>query len=266
MISPGAASPERLYVLIPAFQEVAYIGRTLRALSRTAVEPLVIVNGEDDGTGNIASGFGAEVIREEEQGKILALQAGVRHLQDQGYPVDRPILLTDADSRPLFPSKWPGLMTRDLDEGPAIRSGVVSPFNWNPVATTLRTASRYREQRQARTANSIASMWGPNLAINFGKDDVRDQFLELPHIWPGADAVMAKLISDNSGSVQHSLDLAAIVLVSTRYWMPLTRRLLQGRNRSHEQVTEAYTQRSAPGVVARFDGKDIIPIGQSDNG
>lgn len=66
--------------VIPALNEAASIARVVHGVRGVAVLQRVIVvdNGSDDGTGALAAGAGAEVVREERRGYGAACAAGVR--------------------------------------------------------------------------------------------------------------------------------------------------------------------------------------------
>lgn len=119
--------------VIPALNEAASIARVVHGVRGVAVLQRVIVvdNGSDDGTGALAAGAGAEVVREERRGYGAACAAGVRAAEGADIlllldgdaaddPADigavlRPLLCGTADlvvgSRALG-AREPGAMTR----------------------------------------------------------------------------------------------------------------------------------------------------------
>ena len=79
----------RLTIIVPAFNEEAYLGPTLdsvhaaaerlRARSRVDIETIVVDNNSDDGTATVARNRGASVIHEPVQGIARARNTGARH-------------------------------------------------------------------------------------------------------------------------------------------------------------------------------------------
>ncbi|GIF04360.1 glycosyltransferase family 2 protein [Actinoplanes siamensis] len=93
-----------LWVVVPAFDEAARIGATLRALAAqtdTELTLLVVDNGSSDGTADIvrelAAPFPVHVLTEPEKGVGCAVDTGFRHAIASGA---RMIARTDADCLP----------------------------------------------------------------------------------------------------------------------------------------------------------------------
>ncbi|MCX4820030.1 glycosyltransferase [Streptomyces sp. NBC_01142] len=100
------SSQDELWVIVPAHQEAARLGATLRALAAQREKDftlLVVDNGSSDGTGTIARKFAAEapfpveVIEEPEKGVGCAVDTGFRYAIDRGA---RLLARTDADCLP----------------------------------------------------------------------------------------------------------------------------------------------------------------------
>jgi glycosyltransferase involved in cell wall biosynthesis len=106
--SPGM---ERVVAVIPARDEQATIGVTVRSLS--AIRVIVADDESSDETGNVALGAGAEVVRVRSRpdgwkGKLWAISEGVRAAGDDCEY----FLLTDADIRYVSPDVLGGLMAQ----------------------------------------------------------------------------------------------------------------------------------------------------------
>jgi glycosyltransferase involved in cell wall biosynthesis len=92
-------------LIVPAYNEAATIGEVLDRIGALDLDTQVIVvdDGSTDGTGEIAAGRGAQVIRQENRGKGAAIRAGIPHVQgdiaviqdaDMEYdPADIPALI-----------------------------------------------------------------------------------------------------------------------------------------------------------------------------
>lgn len=243
---------ERTPLLIAAYNEEAYIGHTLDTLGAAAVEPLVLVNGSTDNTASVARAHGATVIERKEMGKLPALQAGVRYLRDQQVSPEQPLLFLDADSRPLLPVRWAAAMQADIpaDERPFMRVGMLGYTGHFPV-DLLRTARRIHELRQA-ARRGIFAAYGANMLVKFSTEAVREQFLDMPHIWPGEDRATAQLLSDNAGRYDQSTDPRTLVLASTRMNPSLWRRLRYGRQAAIAEYQAGYLARRAPSAIGAF--------------
>lgn len=93
----GGASSPRIAAVIPALDEASSIARVvggLRTLSVAGLEDIIVVdNGSTDGTGNVARGAGATVVREERRGYGYACKAGVLAAREADV-----IVLLDGDA------------------------------------------------------------------------------------------------------------------------------------------------------------------------
>lgn len=154
-------------VIIPAYNEARTIRKTLDSLPADLVEPIVAVNGEDDGTLAIAKHLGAETLLSEEQGKMRAIQQALGSIGSSGAL--EPILLLDADTQPIVARRWHDGMVSRLrsDDRPTSIGGPVI-FTGKPVyEAALRTAYRaYRAARYSEVTDTARSVqFGPNMAF-----------------------------------------------------------------------------------------------------
>jgi glycosyltransferase involved in cell wall biosynthesis len=75
-------------LIIPALNEAESIGLVLNRLPRRLFCQVIVVdNGSDDGTAQVAQAAGAEVVREPRRGYGQACQAGLAHLAPQVHAV-----------------------------------------------------------------------------------------------------------------------------------------------------------------------------------
>ncbi len=103
---PNASNPSKsILVLIPAYNEAERIAGVIASTKRF-FPVLVVDDGSTDETADIASGLGAEVIRQyPNRGKGAALLEGFKYANDNGYEA---VLTLDADGQhdpeeiPLF--------------------------------------------------------------------------------------------------------------------------------------------------------------------
>jgi len=98
----------RLLVVIPTFRAAATIGSVVTAARRVVPNVMVIDDGSDDGSGDVARGAGATVIRFElNQGKGRALQVGFAQATRSGASA---VVTIDADGQ-HDPAEIPRLVT-----------------------------------------------------------------------------------------------------------------------------------------------------------
>ena len=114
-------------IIVPAFNEEAYIGSTLDAIQASVVELcvhsehdvvgiIVVDNNSDDATADIARGRGAEVVHEPVQGIARARNTGVRHAGGDA------LVFVDADV--IIPPELLGVIRTTLDDPDCIGGGV----------------------------------------------------------------------------------------------------------------------------------------------
>ncbi len=123
----GAPHLERptITVLIPANNEAAYLGDTLRAIQAQTVAPdevLVVDDGSGDGTGDIARAHGARVIRPDapQGSKAIASNCGLPYVRTEA------VMVLDADTQ-LHPEAIEHL-SDDLRRGIDATSGACLPL------------------------------------------------------------------------------------------------------------------------------------------
>ena len=246
-------------VIIAAYNEAERIGTTLRALDARHVEPFVIVNGElgSQDTAYEAIRYTPNVVKIAEQGKLPAMQLGFRKLLH--YDKDafsKPILLTDADSRPLMSRAWgPSLAGAVAGEVPSIAAGTVL-LNDGPVLDNgLRSIRRIVQAHRDRNTVSLSSVYGSNMAINFADDTAKiETILEAPHIWPSEDRYIAHVMSaESTDSFTQLTNLGSAMLTSARYTSPLVGKLLLGRKQRHAANVKHYASRRASSATHYFD-------------
>lgn len=111
----------RLWILIPALDEEASIGKVLDDIP-TEIEGIdgnprciVIDNGSRDRTAEIAAARGAEIVREDRRGYGQACLSGISRLQEMGVQDEDLVLFLDADASD-DPSDLPAVLEPLLRE------------------------------------------------------------------------------------------------------------------------------------------------------
>jgi glycosyltransferase involved in cell wall biosynthesis len=110
-----------LWVVVPAYNEQARLGDTLRALAAqtdTGFTLLVVDNGSTDGTAEVARALGARVLVETEKGVGCAVDSGFRYAIAHGAVH---LARTDADCLPG--PGWVAAARRALTEGGGLACG-----------------------------------------------------------------------------------------------------------------------------------------------
>jgi glycosyltransferase involved in cell wall biosynthesis len=75
----------KVTLIIPAYNEAATIGEVLDRIASLDLDTQVVVvdDGSTDGTGELAAARGAQVVRQENQGKGAAIRAGIPHVEGE---------------------------------------------------------------------------------------------------------------------------------------------------------------------------------------
>src|SRR3989344_5050040 len=119
-------------VIIPACNEQDYIGATIRSYDRqffseqkVPYELIVVVNGSNDDTANVAEDLGAKVIELEQAGVSVARNVGVEHANGEL------LVFNDADTRvaPNYLEAISCAVNHDYDYG----SALFKPENAHPI-------------------------------------------------------------------------------------------------------------------------------------
>ncbi|HVL91347.1 MAG TPA: glycosyltransferase family 2 protein [Actinomycetota bacterium] len=123
---PRALEHMTVTVLIPAYNEEAWIGDTLRSLEQQTRRPdrvVVVDDGSTDRTGVIAAALGARVLRPpRKQGqKATALNYGLAHIDTDA------VIVLDADT--LFHPEAVEHLMVELERGTDATCGAVLPMN-----------------------------------------------------------------------------------------------------------------------------------------
>lgn len=123
----------KVSVIIPAYNEEAYLGRALSSLKNQTVKPdeiIVVDNNSRDRTAEIAKKFGATVVTEKKQ--------GITHARNKGFNSVKHGLIVRCDADVILPVDWIEKIKLDFENmkidalsGPVVYYD--SPLNSNSV-------------------------------------------------------------------------------------------------------------------------------------
>lgn len=249
----------RTPVIIPAHNEEEYIACTLSALPQSLVEPLVVVNGSSDRTAEIARGFGAAVIDLPEQGKLPAIQTAMRQL---GVMALEPVLILDADTRPLAPKLWARGMVRQLQDSsdeqqPVAVGGPVWYTKGETINNTLRSLRRFVRAIETRAGNNADTLaqCGPNMGIHLKNSELLEAVLSLPHYWPSEDRALAAEVIEAGGAYHQPLSPTMLTLSPASVsFLSLSETRSLGLDVARQKMLDLYAQRGAPDSIP-YPGK-----------
>lgn len=234
-------------VIIPAFKEAPDIAQTLNRLPNQLVEPIIVVNGEPDDTAEIARDFGATVYEIPQQGKIRAIQHALGNLSAERAL--GPLMVLDADTRPVSPQRWHNRMVSIMNEHPG-PLGIGGPMLYSECAphdALLRGLRRMMyagaESRGLKIGRRIQH--GPNMALKLTSQHVLDAVMELPNDWPGEDRELADTIEENGGryiqTIHPEVFVTSPLPISA---VSLLERLKLGAEGAREEVRRRYGERA----------------------
>lgn len=234
----------KIPVIIAARNEQKYIGETLATLDSSLVEPIVAINGTEDNTAKICRDFGVDVVELEEAGKLPAIQLAVKHLGQRALD---PVILLDADTRPLLPKHWPSDITKNLDfQRPSATAGMIAFYDGKLIDDSAISLKRVLETTWTKFKNRHL-FYGANMSIRLDNQSTADRFLDMPHIWPAEDRAIARMIELEGGRLHQSIALGAVALTSSRYIFSLSERLRIGSKRATKITKNQYRDRAASG-------------------
>lgn len=241
-------------VLIAAKDEAGYIERTLEALPRNSCEPIVIANGCQDRTPQLASRFdNVDLIVREEAGKLPAIQAGLRRL---GNRAAEPLIFLDADTRPLIGTQWVntfmGRMS-DTKEPKFVIGPVIFDYS-DPLSLMIKSGlHNFNQWRSLKNPDSHAAS-GCNTVVEFGKYAL-EAVLELPHIWPGEDLAMKEIVTQHGGRATKINHYGAMVITDRGRHHTIWERLRMSKNDARQDVYRSYLADAPPGSVTYIEYK-----------
>jgi biofilm PGA synthesis N-glycosyltransferase PgaC len=128
--------PVGVSVIIPAFNEEARIGECLKSIKNSSypkekIEVIVVDDGSNDRTAEVAKIFGAKVIRQKHRGKVAALNFGISKAKyDYVITLDADTILQKSTIKELVKE-----ISADTKIGAV--SGVVKARNKNSILSTF---------------------------------------------------------------------------------------------------------------------------------
>lgn len=236
-------------VLLAVRNEGDGLRRTLDSLPRSVVQPIIIPNGCTDDTEAVAHEYqqekGAIVVPCDEEGKMRAIQAGIRHL---GSAAVEPFLTIDAgDSRPIAGSKWPNAMLKARRHLPANRPAmVIGPLLFrggdNPLLMTAGFHMRqFLSRWESDNDDNKGQYRGTNTLVHPLCNSVVASLLELDNYWPGEDqAIKDEVVHTHGGTVLKSSNPFAIVETDGSRMPGIMRRLRDSPQSASYNVWRSY--------------------------
>ena len=239
-------------ILIPACNEAPFIERTLERLAGQTkdVEPIVIVNGSQDNTADLARAAGARVL-ESEHGKMRAIQEGMRNL---GRAALDTVLILDADTRP-FSKMWSSRLDYELGRQPASKPGMV----WGPVAfmddlnyiigSAMSLYTTYVSWAD-RNDDDPRTIRGGNSGLKLAKADTLDELLALENYWPREDVAIFDTVMQNGGNSKVIFNHEAWASTSGDKYSPLkwVRERIMERKDPNWLADQEYDSRTPDGA------------------
>lgn len=153
----------KVSVIVPAYNEDAYIGKCLESLTHQEVKPdeiIVINNNSTDDTVKIAKTFPVRIVREKKQGMTPARNKGFNEAQ---YEI---IARTDADT--IVPPDWIKQIKQEFKDKSLIAlSGPARFYDLPEVVQTakLTTDTSFSYIRIFRQIMKHDGLYGPNMAL-----------------------------------------------------------------------------------------------------
>ncbi|HVS58619.1 MAG TPA: glycosyltransferase [Candidatus Saccharimonadales bacterium] len=237
-----------LPVLIAARNEAQWLRGTLTSLPRDGVEPIVIPNGCTDDTAAIAENFGATVLNCPEEGKMQAIQTGIRHLGQRSV---EPFVTLDADSQVMFPQHWLGTMLRERSNVDVTRPAVVigpTVYRGIGLRALVGTARLFYLYHQQRLEKDLGPYCGRNMLIDPHRADLVAALLDLDKLWYGEDQAIKDIVVDHGGNSLKSASLCAAVRSDGSRLPSVWSCLIPGGfQRAHEEVVKSYLAEAPPG-------------------
>ena len=209
----------KIPVIIAARNEERFIGQTLDALDASTTEPWIIVNDSSDRTADIARDYGAIVHELPTPGKLPAIQYALKRLNHQAL---EPLLLTDADSYPVFPRLWASGMLRALGAELQVVGGLCVARGDEAVLHKTLTSMLRVANVMDKLLRSEDHISGANTMVRIHDAETLEKVLALGNIWPQQDRALANEIAGPEPK-KISLHPETLVATSSRYLVsPLT--------------------------------------------
>ncbi len=239
-------------IIIAAKNEESYIGNTLESLS-VDTYPIVITNGCEDATAEIADSYGAKVIELEESSKMAALKAGIRAVASN--VIVEGVSVLDADTR-LLSKSYVSQINKSFG---SVACGVlVSPMLFETDKSTAVGTSLWKEISRKRYERSAGQSFvhGANLIMRPGSSEVVERVLELDDkLWPHEDVAIVDIFREVGEEVS-TYNLRAGAITNLRGHISLPSRLLRG-SATCDSVRRAWMKSRGPsGAIAYSNSKE----------
>lgn len=251
-------------VLISAYNEERHLHATLQALPADTTEPVLLANGCTDATVAIAERFGVPTIELESRGKMPAIQAGIGYLGARA--VTEPFILLDADSRPMFPSKWVNALwcaradNIDSTKPAAVVGSFVYSNGASHVSDVVRSAAHAYKHFKSRNQQMGGGFYGRNMLFDLKTQDLRDDIMAMPNYWPGEDRAIKDMVLQHGGLAYKSSDVAGIVITDAERVPSLFARFKMGRQGIAEYYIDTYDQDRPDGAMRYAEENTAVHV------
>lgn len=148
-------------VVIPAYNEATYIPYCLKSLQQQSYpkeryKVLVVDNNSTDDTAKIAKQYGAEVIKEKQQGHVFSLNAGLQHATGDIYGI------TDADT--VLSPLWLATLAKIFQNPEIVGVTGSTSFDTSSFSSWM-VRKLYHMFLRANFALNKPHLAGPNMAV-----------------------------------------------------------------------------------------------------
>lgn len=200
-----------LPILIPARNEAEFIGNTLDTLPDD-VQPVVLANGCQDDTAEIARATGATVMEFEEPSKLRALQEALKMLN---HELLTGFVIIDADTTVVWKS-FTSSVYRHL--GDSAISMVQSPVIFGQLETNRplfwRSVWHYANDLR-KFLHGQKPIHGSRMILRPNQSAI-DEIVELPELWPGDDRAIHDVMLANGADYVYTHDPSLLVITNER--------------------------------------------------
>lgn len=152
----------RVSIIIPVYNEEAYLDACLAAIARQSVAPdevIVVDNNSSDGSAAVARRYPfVQVTRESQQGAVFA--------QNSGFRAARGDILARIDADTRLPADWVERLLRAFSDDPTAAAVTGPPrFYDTPLPRFFDFLQTLLYQRLQRVLTGTYIVWGANMAV-----------------------------------------------------------------------------------------------------
>ncbi len=160
----------KISVVIPALNEAKHIGAaltTLQAQTYSDYEVIVVDNGSNDGTSEVAKQFAVKVVTESRRGLLWAREAGRQAAQGE--------IIANLDADCLPPPDWLSRGTKFFTDSKVV--AVTGPYDYYDGGNFFRSLSLWSQKYIYLAANNWLQKFGWGAVLIGGNNFIRAQAL-----------------------------------------------------------------------------------------